>query len=135
MLQLEGLRFFLAAHLDRVHVAGQDDLAQEHLAVRVVALVETRLHQTDAGVAQDLLFVFLLHLMVGHGLAGLGVHPTGIGLAVLALAVVVLDQAHHPGQLDVALEGEFALRLHLPAGAGAAVGSHLSEAGDDHDLA
>jgi hypothetical protein len=79
------------------------------------------------GVFEDDLLVAGLDFVVLDGLAGLGVDPAGA-----AVVVVVADETHHPGQLDAALHRELAVGLHLPPGAGRAVGTHLAEAGHHH---
>jgi hypothetical protein len=80
------------------------------------------------GVVEDDLLIASLDLVVLDCLAGLGVDPSAA-----AVVVVIADEPHHPGELDAALHGEFAVGFHLPPGPGRSIGTHLAKAGDDHD--
>jgi len=83
---------------------------------------------------QDILFVAALDVLVFHGLARLGIHPSDVEAAILKATIEVLDETHDPGHLDAAFDCEFATSLHLPAGTRASPRSNLSETGNDDNL-
>ncbi|KAI3487340.1 hypothetical protein L1887_48761 [Cichorium endivia] len=124
----------LGRDLERLEVVVELDLLLEALAVGVVVAEKLGLDEADAGVLDDVLLVVGADVLVIDGLATLGVDPADVGGARLELTVVVLDQAHDPGQLDHTLVGEVAKGLHLPTSARRTPRSDLGETGDDDDL-
>ncbi|GKT45755.1 uncharacterized protein ColSpa_05936 [Colletotrichum spaethianum] len=134
VLTLELFGSFLG-RLERLEILLNDNLVKKLLLLGVVATEELRLNQADTRVLQNELLVLLLDVLVVDGLTSLGVDPAGVrsGLA-LDRTVVVLDQTHDPSHLNATLQGELAVGLHLPAGAGVTPGTNLSKTSNDDDL-
>ena len=132
VLALELLGSLLGS-LEWVEVLLGLDLLQELLLVGVVAVEQLRLDETDTRVLKNVLLVLRLDVLVVDRLVGLGVNPTRVALA-LEVAIVVLDETHHPSHLDAALERELAVGLHLPTSSRVTPRSNLSETSDDDDL-
>ncbi len=62
----------------------------------------------------NVLLIVGTDVLVIDGLTALDVHPADVRSTGLELTVVVLDQAHDPGELNDTFVAEVAKGLHLP---------------------
>jgi hypothetical protein len=83
---------------------------------------------------EDFLFVTAFDVLVVDRFVRLAVDPTDIQRSILEATVKVLDEAHKPGHLNTAFNGEFATSLHLPSCARATPRSDFAVTSDDDDL-
>ena len=83
---------------------------------------------------EDFLLVAAFDILVVDGFIHLTVDPTDIQRSILEATVKVFDEAHKPGHLNAALNGEFAASFHLPSRARATPRSDFAVTSDDDDL-
>ena len=138
----------IGRNLDGLEVVVELNLLVEGLLLRIVAVEDLGFcrqlcpgysddaltNETDTSMAEDFLLVLGSNILVIDRVSRLGIDPSNVALAVLELAVEVLDQAHHPSHLDATLDGELSPCLHLPSGSRASPGTDLSETGAHNDL-
>ncbi|KXT05144.1 hypothetical protein AC578_7604 [Pseudocercospora eumusae] len=123
----------LFSTLEWVEVLLNLDLLHELLLVRVVAVEQLWLDETDTRVVQDVLLVLGLDVLVVNRVARLGINPARVALT-LELSVEVLDETHDPSHLNAALERELTVGFHLPSGSGVTPWSDFSKTGDHDNL-
>jgi CBS domain-containing protein len=138
-------------HLDGFEIVDELDFLVEDLLVGVITAEqlrfyvydvsripkkegEVRTNETDTSVKEDFLLVMAFDILIVDWFVRLAVDPTDIQRPILQATVKVFDEAHKPGHLNTAFNGEFAASLHLPSCARATPRSDFAVTGDNDDL-